>query len=138
MATTTTQTGDTTVQVSSDTPTIEQAQLLVQMQLVSAQGGADDGIRILFGRETPLTYDELLATYARDSQEYANVMSALGLGETIAAFVRLGLLSRRLVDEVFWIAGAWERSKSIALGVREEAGEPRLYEHFEWLAGQGT
>jgi len=35
-----------------------------------------------------------------------------------------------------WMAvtAAWDRVKGYALGVREEAGDPRLFENFEYAA----
>ena len=65
-------------------------------------------------------------------------MAFLAECETIATFVKQGLLDEPLVHDLFWAAGAWTASTEICRGLREEAGEPRLYENFEWLAARAS
>jgi hypothetical protein len=55
-------------------------------------------------------------------------------GETVGALVKLGVLNRELLLEVFWVDGIWPKVGPSALRARESAGDPRLYENFEALA----
>lgn len=54
--------------------------------------------------------------------------------ETLGTFVKQGLIDPGLVYDMWWVEGVWERVGPYALRLRESAGEPRLYENFEYLA----
>ena len=116
--------------------TVADAQLLVQLMAAGTAAGADRGSGILFANETPPTLGQLRETYPRLSEGYGQVMAFLDQCETIGTFVKQGLLDEPLVQDLFWVAGAWKVSAQICLGMREEAGEPGLYENFEWLASR--
>ena len=116
-------------------PSAADAQLILQLMQVNAATGANDGWHILMhGFETPPTRSQLLRKYPRESIEYRNIQAFLAGCETMATFVRQGILSEALVHDVFWISGAWQRSEKICKAMRKEAGEPRIMENFEWLA----
>jgi hypothetical protein len=57
-----------------------------------------------------------------------NVVRLLHWGETVGTFIKHGLIDSEFAH------GIWARLASAALARREEGGEPRLYENFEWAA----
>lgn len=118
-------------------PSTADAQLILQLMQVNASTGANDGWQLLLhGFETPPTRTQLLRKYPRESAEYGQIQAFLAGCETMATFVRQGILNEALVHDVFWIAGAWQRSEKICKAMRKEAGEPRIMENFEWLANR--
>ena len=117
-------------------PSTADAQLILQLMQVNAVSGADEGWHLLNSFETPPTRSQLLRKYPRESAEYRRIQAFLAGCETMATFVRQGILSEALVHDVFWITGAWKRSEKICKAVRKEAGDPRIMENFEWLANR--
>lgn len=114
--------------------TIADAQLVVQILASGTAAGANRGYEILRSAPSPLTLDQLREAHARLGDEYQQVMAFLGQAEMIATFVKQGLLDEALVQDLLWIAGGWSASAGVCQGMREESGEPRLFENFEWLA----
>lgn len=127
------------LQIVTTPPSTADAQLILQLMQVSATTGANDGWHILLhGFETPPTRSQLLRKYPRESLEYRQIQAFLASCETMATFVRQGILNEALVHDVFWVAGAWRQSEKICKAMRKEAGEPRIMENFEWLATRAT
>jgi hypothetical protein len=62
------------------------------------------------------------------------VRTLLLFGETLGTLVKQDVLDRGLVLDLWWIEGMWKKVAPAALGVRERAKQPRLYENFEALA----
>ena len=118
--------------------TIADAQLLVQIMAAATAAGADRGSGILFAHPTPPTLAQLREEHSRLSEEYGQVMAFMTECETVGTFVKQGVLNEALVQDLMWVTGAWKISEPICRGLREEAGEPRLYENFEWLASRVT
>jgi hypothetical protein len=114
--------------------TIADAQLVVQILANASASGADRGFELLMSAPSPLTLDQLREAHQRLGKEHRQVMAFLGECEIIATFVKQGLLDEALVHDLVWVAGAWRVSAGVCQGLREESGEPRLYENFEWLA----
>ena len=119
-------------------PTIADAQLVVQILAAGTAAGANRGFETLFARSKPPTLAELREEHPRSSKTYRQVMAFLSQCETIATFVKQGILNEGLVNDLFWVAGAWNAAGQICRDLRKEAGEPRLYENFEWLVGRAT
>lgn len=141
MATIPTQTGERTATRAQAIPraaTIEDAQLIVQILAAGSASGADRGSDVLFSYGEPVTLEKLRDEYPPLSKRYSYVMACLGQAEMIATFVKQGLLSETLVHDLFWVEGMWKVSEQVCRGLREETGEPRLYENFEWLASRAT
>jgi hypothetical protein len=65
-------------------------------------------------------------------------MAFLAQYETIATFVKQGILNEGLVNDLFWVAGAWNVAAKICRDIRKETAEPRLYENFEWLVTRAS
>ena len=126
------------IQIVHTPPTVTDAQLVLQQQLVDATTGANRGVGLLTAFETPPTLAQLRKRHPVDSTEYGQIMAFLGSAETTATFVKHGLLNEALVDDLYWISGAWRMCEKVVKGIRKEAGEPRLYENAEWLARRGT
>jgi hypothetical protein len=124
------------IQIVRTPPTMAEAQLIVQMATNDAINGANQGYGILRQFETPPTLGQLRKKHPMSSDEYRYVMAFLGSCEMTATFVKQGLLSEDLVNDLYWVAGAWKTSEKICKGLRREAGEPRIYENFEALAGR--
>jgi hypothetical protein len=104
------------------------------MQQVDALSGANEGFRLMRSFDKPPTLAQLRKRYPQDSREYGCVMAFLGSSETMATFVKQGLLDEALVNDLYWVAGAWQYAEKSCKGMRKETGEPRLYENFERLA----
>jgi hypothetical protein len=140
MTMTTVPTQDAAIEASADeiqilrpSPTIADAQLILQQQAIDATSGAYRGFLLLRDFEIPPTLGQLRKRYPIDSAEYEQVMALLISCETTATFVRQGILNEALVKDVYWIGGVWSSTEKIVKGSRRETGEPRLYENFEWL-----
>src|SRR5690348_17153394 len=99
-------------------PSTADAQLILQLMQVNAVRGADQGWHVLCTFETPPTRSQLLRKYPRESAEYRQIQAFLAACETMATFVRQGVLNEALVHDVFWIAGAWKRSEKICKAAR--------------------
>jgi hypothetical protein len=138
MASTTIPTQSDDLRVVTTPPTAADAQLLVQLSIASSASGADRGWDVLATFDTPPTLGQLRKRCPVDSEEYSRVMRFLESCETMATFVKHGLLNEGLVNDLFWVTGAWKRVEKITKGLRKENGEPRLGENFEWLAGRAT
>ena len=124
------------IQIIRTPPTMAEAQLIVQMAANDAITGANHGWELLRLFETPPTLGQLRKKHPMGSEEYRQVMAFLGSCEMTATFVKQGLLSVELVDDLYWVAGAWQVSEKVCKGIRREAGEPRLYENFELLVAR--
>src|SRR3954468_24254268 len=126
------------IQIVRTPPTMAEAQLIVQMATNNAINGANQGYSLLRQFETPPTLGQLRKKHPTSSDEYRYVMAFLGSCEMTATFVKHGLLSEEFVNDVYWVAGAWQTSEKICKGLRREAGEPSIFEHFEALAGRAS
>jgi hypothetical protein len=105
--------------------TYDDAGLLVQLMRWGTEMKLDEGFNAIFAEG----FDP----------DAANSDPAVGrvlfFGETVGALVKHGVLNRELLLDVFWVDGIWAKVGPSALRAREGAGEPRLYENFESLAG---
>lgn len=126
------------LQIIRTPPTIEDAQLIIQLQMAASMSGADQGWQLLQAFETAPTMSQLKRRHPQGSAEWNQIGAFLASCETMATFVKNGLLNEALVNDVFWIQGAWQKSEKICKAMRKEAGEPRLMENFEWLARRGS
>src|SRR3954453_8688541 len=124
------------IQIVRTPPTMAEAQLIVQMATNDAINGAHQGYGLLRQFETPPTLGQLRKKHPMSSDEYRYVMAFLGSCEMTATFVKQGLLSEDLVNDLYWVAGAWQTSEKICRGLRREAGDARIYESSEALAGR--
>ena len=126
------------IQVIRKPPSMAEAQLIVQMATNDAITGANHGYAVLYDFDVPPTLGQLRKKYPTDSATYGHVMAFLGSCEMTATFVKQGLLSEDLVNDLYWVAGAWRVAGKLCKALRKEGGEPRLYENFELLASRAT
>jgi hypothetical protein len=105
--------------------TYDDAGLLVQLMRWGTEMKLEEGFNVIF--------DENFDPDAVDSDPA--IARVLFFGETVGAMVKHGVLNRDLLLDVFWVPGIWAKVGPSALRAREGAGEPRLYENFESLAG---
>jgi hypothetical protein len=98
---------------------------------------AADGMNLLWGYDKPPTYEQFIKDHPQGSEGQRDVNAVLNVNETIATFVKQGLLDRGLVYDLLWVAGAWDRCKAIALHYRKQS-VPEMYENFEALAAGQT
>ncbi len=105
--------------------TYEDAALVMQIVRWGAEMGLDDAGHAIFA-------DAFDAKSA--SLDNPAVRKMLSFGETVATLVKHGILDEALVQDLWWIEGAWGRVGPAAKRDRERLGEPRLYENFEALA----
>lgn len=105
--------------------THEQAMLMMEVQKWHAMEGGTEAAVKIYARD-----------FDRDGADALDpdVQTVLVYYETIGAFVKNGLLDKQFVLDFVWAKGAWDRVGPAALRAREEAGEPKLFEHFEALA----
>ena len=122
------------IRIIQSPPTITDAQLILQLQMAASLSGGDQGWTLLQAFETPPTMSQAKRRHPAGSPESAQIQAFLAGCETMATFVKNGLLNEALVNDVFWIQGAWQKSEKLCKAMRKEAGEPRLMENFEWLA----
>jgi hypothetical protein len=126
------------IQIVRTPPTVEDAQLILQQQIVMAMNGASQGYDLLWAFETPPTLGQLRKKHPRESAEYQQVMAFLGACETTGTFVRQGILNEGLVDDLYDVPSAFGRIEKIIKGLRKETGQPRIGENTEWLAKRAT
>jgi hypothetical protein len=101
------------------------AALVIQILRWGAEIGLDEATHEIFAEG----FDPEFAT-ADDKA----VRTMLVFGETVATLVKHKTLDKDLVEDLWWVDGAWARVGSAAKKARERLGEPRLYENFEALA----
>jgi len=114
--------------------TQQDANLLVQLLNGPLGLRAVDAMALLGAYDSPPTYAQFIKDHPVGSAGNQAVQGLLTVSETIATFVKQGLLDKGLVYDLLWVNGAWERCKNIALHDRERAGVAEIYANFERLA----
>jgi hypothetical protein len=77
---------------------------------------------------------EFMRKYPRGSGEYGMLSDCLGLNETIGTLHKHRLINEDLLFDWLAISVVWNRVKGVAIGEREAAGNPALWENFEAMA----
>ena len=108
------------------TPTRDDAQLMLQL----AQWGTALGVE----EAMPHVFSDRFDPQTADAMGDPAVRKLLAYCESIGTLTKHGLINRQLVEDWLWIDGLWARLGPSALKMREQYGEPRLYENFEALA----
>jgi len=103
----------------------DDASLMVQILQWGSLMGVEDALHTIFSDD----FDP-----AEASAEQTAVRKVLYFGEAIGTFVKQGVLDRDLVLDLFAIRFSWQRVGPAALRVRNETGEPRMYENYQALA----
>jgi hypothetical protein len=105
--------------------THEDAVLMVELAKWGAMIGLGEASQAIFADD----FDPDAADVSNPS-----VHTMLVHGETIGTLVKNGLIDRELIYDWLWVEGTWARVAPAAKRLREQAGEPRLYENYEALA----
>ena len=115
-------------------PTYQDATLMLQLaQLGAAQGLWEAWVWLRSDEFVP-DYAEFVEKYPRGSEEYGKVRTIGVWFETLGTLYKHGLFNEELLFDWLGVALVWDRMKGFVLGVREEMGEPRIYENFEAMA----
>ena len=115
-------------------PSFEDANIMLQLARLGVEAGNNKAGRFVWSDAYIEDYEEFVKKYPIGTKQYGYVGQLCGWFETIAALWVNGLFSEKLIDDWLLVTGSWERMKGFALGVREQSGDPRFYEHFEALA----
>ena len=115
-------------------PTKDDANLMIQLMRQGAAEGLQDVMNWIWSDEFISDYDEFIAKYPRGYKEYGNATKVCGWFESTGTLYKQNLLNGELLFDWLTIKLPWSRLSSFAKGVRNEAGEPRLYENFEMMA----
>ncbi len=115
-------------------PTFQDATLMLQLAQWGATSGLQDANAFLWSDRFIGDYKEFKLKFPQGSKEWSYASQICGWYETLGTLHRHELINAQLVFDWLWVAGVWERIKGFALGVREEAHNPRLYEYFEAMA----
>ena len=83
-------------------------------------------------------YKEFIKRYPVGSEEYSKFSKICGHFETIGTLWKHKLINEELLFDWLAVDMVWNRVKGVALGVRQESGEPRLFENFEAMANAAT
>jgi hypothetical protein len=115
-------------------PTYDDAHVMLQLARWGAESNLNKAVRFVWGDKYIDDYQEFIKKYPRGTKEYGYVMQVCGWYESLAALWVNDLFNEKLLGDWVLATNIWERVKGFALGLREEVGEAKLYEHFEALA----
>jgi hypothetical protein len=118
-------------------PTREDADILLRLAELSALLNLPAAAAFIWSDDFPTDFARFHDKFprgAKRSEEESLLRRFLGYFETAGTLYRNGLFSGDLMFDWMAVTAAWDRVKGYALGVREEAGDPRLFENFEYAA----
>jgi len=119
-------------------PTYQDASLMLQIAQWGAATGLPKANSFLWSDKFESDYKEFVKKYPSGTDEYSYASQICGWFETLGTLFKHGLFNRELLFDWLLVSGVWDRIKGFALGVREEAKEPKLYENFEAMAKAQT
>jgi hypothetical protein len=109
--------------------TQKDAEILVQLLRWATEMGNEQAFAEIFSDQ----FDKERASIGDPS-----VGKVLTYGEAVGTFVKHGLLDGDLVND-FWLSSAvWDRLGPAVVRLRDQMGEPRMFENFEALAKSGS
>ena len=112
----------------------QDALVMLQFAQWGSTMGIQDAMNWLWSDEFETEYAKFKEKYPPGSEGYANATKICGWYETLGTLHKHGLFNEQLLYDWMFVKGPWERIKGFALGLREEIGNPRIYENFELLA----
>ena len=119
-------------------PTYQDASLMLQLVQWGAATGLPKANSFLWSDKFETDYKEFVKKYPAGTDEYSHASQICGWFETLGTLFKHDLFNRELLFDWLLVSGVWDRIKGFALGVREEAKEPKLYENFEAMAKAQT
>ena len=114
--------------------TYQEAVLMLQLAQWGATVGAFDAGSWVMSDEYIPNYTEFVKKFPRGSEGYRNASKVCNYYESLGTLWKHGLIGEDLLFDWIAVRMVWERISGFALGVRQERGNPRLYENFEAMA----
>ncbi len=115
-------------------PTHQDANIMLQLLQVWAAFDVSDAVGWVWSDEFIPEFAEFVKKYPAGTEEYGNASKVCMYLESVGALYKHGLFSEELLFDWLGVDIVWERIKGFALGLREAADDPRLYENFEAMA----
>ncbi len=114
--------------------TYRDATLMLQLAQWHAALGVQEALNWLWSDQFVPDYAEFVKKYPLGSEGHLKVGKICGFFETLGTLYKHRLFNEDLLFDWLAVTMIWDKIKGYALGVRQEAGNPRLYENFEALA----
>ena len=115
-------------------PTYQDANILLKLMKLSTMAGLSAATNWMWSDQFILDYEDFIKKYPVGSEEYGKVSKICGHYETIGTLWKHKLINEELLFDWLAVDLVWNRVKGIALGVRQESGESRIFENFEAMA----
>ena len=115
-------------------PTHQDANLMLQLYQVWAEMELSEAVGWIWSDEFIPDHAELVSKYPPGSEGYGKASKLCHWFETLGTLYKHGLFNEELLFDWLAVGLVWERLKGFPLGLREDAGDPRLYENFEAMA----
>ncbi len=115
-------------------PTYQDATLMLQLAQWNATLGVQEASNWLWSDEFVPDYAGFKERYPHGSEGQLKAHKVCGFFETLGTLYKYGLFNRDLLFDWLAVSLVWKRVKSFVHGIRQDAGEPRLYENFEAMA----
>jgi len=117
-------------------PTRDDADIMLRVAQLGALQNTGEAVAFVWSDDFPTDYTDFRAKFPKGkrSQEESLLNRWLGWFETVGTLYRNGLFSEDLLFDWLAVDWAWDRVKGVALGLRGEMGEPRMWENFEYMA----
>jgi hypothetical protein len=115
-------------------PTYDDANVMLQLARWGSEAGLQDASSFLLSDEYEEDFEAFNEKFPWGSQEQKYATLICNWHETLAALWVNGLMNEKLISDWAAVGMVWNRIKNYALGIREQSGNPRIYEHFEALA----
>jgi len=107
---------------------------MLQLAQLNAVWGVHAALNWVWSDEFVPDYAEFVEKHPAGSEGFRNASNVCGWYETIGTLYKHGLFNEELLFDWLAVYLVWDRVKGFALGMREQVGEPRLYENFEAMA----
>ncbi len=115
-------------------PTHEDAALMIQIAQWASLSGLVEAQSWVWSEDSISDYAQFSAKHARGSEGRMNANKVCQFYETLGTLYKQDLFSGELLFDWLALDSTWNRVKAFALGVRQDAADPRLYENFEAAA----
>ncbi len=115
-------------------PTHQDAIIMLRLYQLGAIAGLSEATNWMWSDNFITDYAEFIKKYPPGSEGNEKAAKICGYHETIGTLYKNGLFNEELLFDWLAVYLVWDRIKNFAIGLREEAREPRLFENFEAMA----
>ena len=115
-------------------PTYQDATLMLQLAQWMAISETDEAANWMWSDDFIPDFKGFSEKYPPGSEGAVKAGKVLGWYETLGTLYKHGLFNEELLFDWLAVSLVWDRIKGYALGLREQVGEPRMYENFEAMA----